>query len=284
MQKCVSSSPSFLRDGEAQQHCKSYVKVFVKLLDKASLKMINQGREQYYTVVYKTELLSLLKHRYFQHFVQDLNQTLAQNQAIGVKQISVLKIAQKWFSHDHQTLAVMAAIFQDTSDLAVHLEWLSAQSQLDGIQKENSKQLAEFFSQMLELKKRNKFEFVFVDDWALQLGVSSKQSYHYYVPALAAQKMQQQEVPMWAAMLIPYQFNYLYEILTNPDALSGLLQDAPRIQNHFEAQDIYAGYIGAARAVGYNGNLMPFQVFKDRITTENRLLQVQILKNIEAIY
>jgi hypothetical protein len=214
-------------------------------------------------VAFKKNLISLLSSPKTQAYLVDLNRELYRFLLDERKDLSIWDFTMSHFRSEYQTSLVLAALFQDTSLMKLHLAYLE-RARISGPQSfENNKELLsrviDTINLILDTSEDNYRKIFYPKEIQDNL---NRNIYHFYVPLFLAQALKKAGVPALRARNATLMLTLSYEFVTSAPDYRYLYEDPMRITSLGKVKDIFGGYVGASLGVNRSQYLSNFEVIR----------------------
>lgn len=277
--RCIESAPLALPLKTLTQLCTDSTITLFKALDAGSITLNLTGRPRSFTVAFRNDLFEVLKDRRLSDFIRELNQERDFQMLFPNSRLSVAKVAEKVYLRKADLIRVMATVFQNTSSVMAHLDWLGSQrKKMNALQRHNLEMINSFYSQMSMDRINSRVSYEFLSSEMTKTGLTPADSYHFYVPAYLFLKTYRVTKSAWSSWSAAYLFNYMYEIATSPKTRIYFLSDPTALTEIIPIRDIYAGYYSIAYLLGPHIRPITLIEFSRFAKTDNRKLQKNLLK------
>jgi hypothetical protein len=230
-------------------HCRKAVRDLIPIIDSEIIE--DEARAP--TVVFRSDLLEILNQQTTYLFLDKARNAFTSSYIQG-ENFNLWELAVDTYSDKKEALRVIASLFQDTSPALVHLDWI--QIQIDESKMEPSRLFLANFELLVEVhlilkdwgnyvaRKPDSIK-LFPESYENLDTVENNQLYHYFVPALMAQKLRDKGNIKEVSFLVPFLLNYLYEILKGKKLLKKAFVEPQNIEGQKTLSDIYMGFAGS---------------------------------------
>ena len=257
--------------GKEEDTCKLAVKKMVKLLDydiiipeKKAPPTDKWTPGSFVFVAFKNNLISLLSHPKTEGYLTDLNQKLY-DYVLGRKsRPNVWEVTRAHYKSDYQAAMVLAALFQDTSPMKLHLAWLELSETRGNQNFQSNKDLLnrviDSINLILDSSEDNYRALFYPAEIQQDL---NRNIYHFYVPMYLSMSLERQGLSKQGAFSGALMLTLSYEFITSSKDYRYLYNDPKTIESSHKVKDIFGGYCGSNIGVrGMNFN-KSFQVIKE---------------------
>lgn len=204
-------------------------------------------------VAFKKNLLELLRSPKTSKYLDQLNQHLNQKIFNPSYEFNIWDFTKKFY--DSETLAntVIATLFQDTSTLMLHVQYLEY-TKVPGNQtfqnnKDQLVQVIQLVNQVLDASEEN-FGALFYPK--IFQGKLNRSIYHFFVPLYLAQTLKDHGFSATMAKTAPFMMTLTYEFVTASEDYQYLLNDPEYLdatKHDWKLRDIFGGYCGTRFAI-----------------------------------
>ncbi len=229
--------------------CRRAVRDLITILDSEIIK--DEARSP--TIVFRSDLVELLNQKDTYLFLDRARAAFTSSYIKG-EHFNLWELALNTYTDRNNAIKALATLFQDTSPALVHLDWL--QIQLDEGTLEPSQVFLANFDLLVEIHlilkdwgnyvaRKPEGISLFPSSYKNVSHVVNNQLYHFYVPALMAQKLVDLGHIEEVSFLAPFLLNYLYEILKGEHVLQKAFREPQLIEGQKTLSDIYMGFAGS---------------------------------------
>jgi len=207
-------------------------------------------------IAFKKNLIDLLSSKKTSLYLDQMAQGLSDFLTGTNPQFNIWEMSQSFYLSDLQAAKVIAALFQDTSIVKLHLAYLQ-QTQIIGGEtyKANFERLSRVIDSInliLDYSEDNYRTLFYPKSLQAKL---TRNLYHFYVPLYLSMALKAEGVPSRHALVAPLMLTLTYEFITMAPDYRFIFKDPafldPRISTS-TIYDIFSGFCGAAFGVGKN--------------------------------
>ncbi len=209
--------------------------------------------EAFVFVAFKQNLLQVLRSPKTSKYLEELNRNLDTKIFNPSHDFSIWDFTKKFFGSESMAISVIAALFQDTSPLMLHVQFLEY-NKIPGNQtfQTNKAELVrsiELINQILDSSEENFGEIFYPKQFQ---GKLNRSIYHFFVPLYLAKAMSDNGYSKTMSKIAPFMLTLTYEFITASDSYDYLFIDPGFLDSREHAwklKDIYGGYSGSHFAV-----------------------------------
>jgi hypothetical protein len=243
--------------------CRDAVKKMLALLDYDIIFADNFKQEQvrewtpksFVFIAFKSNLISLLNQKKTTLFLSDLNQELYRYLTGEKTQMNVWSHTKKYFGTDAMSAMAMAAFFQDTSIMKLHLAYLERSGERGESHFQSNKELLsrviDTINLILDSSEDHYRKLFYPEDIQRNL---NRNIYHFYVPFYLSQALSQSNIRHQDALRAALMLTLSYEFITSAEDYRYLFEDPQKITSESKIKDIFGGYCGSNLGVGKSYN------------------------------
>lgn len=235
--------------------CKKAVKRMVQNLDYDIIisddKMNKRSRDSwtpssFVFVAFKKNLITLLNSPKTAVYLNDLNQKLYKYLLDEKAQLNIWDVTKAHYKDDYLTSLVIAALFQDTSIMKLHLAYLE-RAQTRGTSsfysnKELLGRVIDTINLILDSSEEHYRELFYPEEIQRNL---NRNIYHFYVPLFLAKSLEKEGFSKKMSASAALMLTLSYEFLTSSRDYRYLYADPSVITLTSKIKDIYGGHCGA---------------------------------------
>lgn len=258
-------------------YCNNAVGKMVKLLDfdvivdphlkEAFLKGTNPSSswmpKAFVFVAFKAKLIEVLSDARTENYLNDLNQKLYDYLSTNRNKPNIWDVTKAHYKTDYMTAMAIAALFQDTSLMKLHLGYLY-KANIKGSNRFHDNQdllsrTIDTINLVLDMSEETYRELFYPKEVQKNL---NRNIYHFYVPLFLAKALEKENVKPKYASTAAMMLTLTYEFITSANDYTYLYSDPKNITNDYKLKDIFGGYCGsniAVRGMDFNKN---FEAFK----------------------
>lgn len=246
---------------EVQYSCDTSVAAMIDLLDYDITIIQTDGApnpnswkpEAFVFVAFKKNLLALLRSPKTSKYLQEMNRQLEAKIFNPSHDFSIWDFSKKFFGSEELAVTAIATLFQDTSPLMLHVQFLDY-NKIPGNQtyKNNKNDLIrsiELINQILDFSEENFGTLFYPKQFQ---GKLNRSIYHFFVPLYLAQAMKAYGFSTTMSKTTPFMLTLTYEFITSSDSYEYLFNDPSYLdstKHEWKLKDIYGGYCGSHFAV-----------------------------------
>lgn len=217
-------------------------------------------------IAFKSELIRLLNDPATSEYLLDLNQKLSRFMTHENPDFNIWNYTLDIMKSRPLAARFIATLFQDTSDMKLHLAYLE-KKQIKG--NEYFKKNQELLSRVIDTinlildYSENNYAQLFYPKEATE--VVTRNIYHFYVPFYISMALEKEGYPKRYAQAAPMIMTITYEFITLASDFRYLLQDPKSLnakEQNEKIQDIYGGYVGPMLGIEKNKDIIPYSVIK----------------------
>jgi hypothetical protein len=223
-------------------------------------------------VAFKTDFINLLSDPKTTRYLSRLNQDLYKYLLDEIDQPNIWEITKRFYATDYLSAKAMAAFFQDTSLMKLHLGYLYL-AKIEGNETfhENQELLSrviDTINLVLDSSGDNFATLFYPKEFQNNL---NRSIYHFYVPFYLAKSLERKGFSEQVSRTAPFMLTLTYEFITSAKDQRYIYQDPERIDNLHKLRDIYGGYCGANFATRGKTFNKSFEIVRENfsISTEN---------------
>lgn len=214
-------------------------------------------------VAFKTNLIQLLSNPKTNHYLYDLNQELYKY-LVGEKEtLNVWNITRAHYQSDYMTAMVLAALFQDTSMMKLHLAYLERAQTQGNMNFHSNKELLsrviDTINLILDVSEENYRKIFYPADVEKNL---NRNIYHFYVPLFLAKALKREGIETNLASNAALMLTLSYEFVTTANDYRYLYSDPETVTSLHKIKDIYGGHTGSSIGVKSMNFYKNFEVIR----------------------
>lgn len=202
---------------------------------------------------FKKNLLELLRSPKTSKYLQKLNEELSTVIFNPSHKFSIWDFSTKFYGSEELATAAIAALFQDTSTLMLHIQYLEY-TKVPGNQTfQNNKaeliQVIQMINQVLDANEENFGALFYPKQFQ---GKLNRSIYHFFVPLYLAQTLKNHGFSTVMSKTAPFMLTLMYEFITASESYDYLFNDPEYLdstKHAWKLKDIYGGYCGSHFAV-----------------------------------
>ncbi len=226
----------------------------IKIVQKEGTPSSNSWKpEAYVFVAFKKNFLELLRSPKTTKYLEKLNEELSAVIFNPTHKFSIWDFTSKFYGSDEMATTVIATLFQDTSPLMLHLQYL-AYTKVPGNQTfENNKgqlfQVIQMINQVLDASEENFGSLFYPKQFQ---GKLNRSIYHFFVPLYLSQTLHKFGFSPQTSKTTAFMLTLTYEFITASEDYQYLYEDPAALDAKVHAwklKDIYGGYCGSHFAV-----------------------------------
>jgi|GEM_PF-1222721 len=214
-------------------------------------------------VAFKKNLISLLSDPKTATYLNDLNQKLFSYVLDVNENANVWDITKSHYKTDYKTSQVIAALFQDTSMMKLHLHYLDQAGTRGNASFQSNKELLgrviDTINLILDSSVEHYRGLFYPPEIQKDL---NRNIYHFYVPHYLSKALEKQGIKKHYAYSAALMLTLSYEFVTTASDYRYLYVDPKFIDNDHKIKDIYGGYCGSNIGVGRTNFFKSFEVIK----------------------
>jgi hypothetical protein len=250
-----------------KKECDLAAQLLLKSLNPLNVTFLHplSGVEMRLPVAFSDTLLGAMENVRVLMFLQQFESNL-QMSVRGISSASLYETALNTIGDSQETIALMSALFQDTSEARVQIQWLSQQrSRLSPLGLQTLSMLNEVIGRLIQIEDEAYFHqspILRFPDFMEALGPNlTDRVYHFYVPAGAALSLKERGISPMVGVLTVWLFHYIYEIVEQGNPFLRVFTDPQKLDLSAE-QDSYAAYRAALWSYGLKGEPVSFEGYQ----------------------
>jgi hypothetical protein len=264
---------------EQKDNCKKAVRKMITNLDydviiaddKMKPRLTNAwGPSSFVFVAFKNNLITLLNSPKTSVYLRSLNENLYKYLTNEIKELNVWDFTKEHYKDDFTTSLVIAALFQDTSIMKLHLAYLEY-SQTAGTSsfsknKEYLGRVIDTINLILDSSEEHYRELFYPQ--AIQKDLN-RNIYHFYVPLFLAKSLERDGFSKDEASSAALMLTLTYEFITSSQDYRYLYSDPKTITLTGKLKDIFGGYCGSnigVRGMDFNKSFEVLRASFERST------------------
>lgn len=272
LQTILSNRCSRYMPRNEKASCKLAVKKMIKLLDfdiifpekKSPPEDETWTPSSFVFVAFKHNLISLLSSAKTAAYLTDLNQKLYQFAKGRNARPNIWDVTRSYYPSDYHAAMVIAALFQDTSPMKLHLGWLELSRTRGNVNFQSNKELLnqviDSINMILDSSEDHYRALFYPPEIQKDL---NRNIYHFYVPMYLSMSLARSGLTKQAASSGALMLTLSYEFVTSSKDYRYLYNDPKTIESAHKVKDIFGGYCGSNIGVrGMNFN-KSFQVIRE---------------------
>ena len=214
-------------------------------------------------VAFKKNLITLLSDPKTAIYLNDLNQKLF-SYVLNEKEIAnVWDITKSHYKTDYKTSQVIAALFQDTSMMKLHLHYLEQAGTRGNVSFHSNKELLSRVIDTINLILDSSIEHYRGLFYPPEIQKDlNRNIYHFYVPHYLSKALEKQGIKKHFAYSAALMLTLSYEFVTTANDYRYLYMDPKFIDNDHKIRDIFGGYCGSNMGVGRTNFFKSVEVIK----------------------
>lgn len=197
-------------------------------------------------IAFKKNLISLLSSKTTEKYLNDLNQALNNLMVGSGEKFSFWELTKKHYKSDYMTSMAIAALFQDTSMMKLHLAYLDKSKNNRGTLFASNKDLLSrtilSINWAMDNAETEVKEVFYPEQFSQNL---SRRIYHFYVPLYLSMALNKEGYKKDYSALAPLMMTLSYKFITSAKDYRYIFSDPEYIQDRERIKDIYGGYCGA---------------------------------------
>jgi hypothetical protein len=217
---------------------------------KANLTQESWNPKSFVFVAFKNSFFQILSMPKTSNYLKDLNEKIYQYWTGELTHFSIWDHAQSFYHSRTMTAMVLAALFQDTSKMKLHLAWLESARVAGNVSFTTNKELLhrviDTINLILDSSEDHYRELFYPEDIKRDL---NRNIYHFYVPMYLSLALIKEGVPARYAYIAPLFLNLTYEFVTSAKDYRYIYSDPENILDEHTLKDIYGGYCGTNWAI-----------------------------------
>lgn len=231
-------------------------------------------------VAFKKDFLRLLSEQKTEKFLEALNAEMTRYLTGQKKTIPNLwELSVSFFGSEFEAARMMAVLFQDTSQVKLHLAYV----ELSGAQGttswfDSNRELLGRTIDMMNLvldSRGDHFQELFYP--RVIQGKLQRTIYHFYVPTYLAMLLKKKGVPERFAFIAPFMMTLSYEFVTSAPDFRYLFDD-PTTVSDATLRDLYGSYNGVSFGLGRMNQIIPFSEMRNDFNVSTKNGVVNLLK------
>lgn len=231
-------------------------------------------------VAFKKDFLRLLSEQKTEAFLESANAEMTRYLTGQKKTIPNLwALSVSFFGSEFEAARVMAILFQDTSQVKLHLAYV----EMSGAQGttswfDSNRELLGRTIDMMNLvldSRVDNFQELFYPK--LVQGKLQRTIYHFYVPTYLAMLLKKKGVPERFAFIAPFMMTMAYEFVTSAQDFRYLFDD-PTMVSDATLGDLYGSYNGVSFGLGKMNQVIPFIEMRNAFNDSTRNGVLNLLK------
>lgn len=205
--------------------------------------------DRFVFIAFKKNLIEILKSAKSSKYLDELNGHLTKKIYSNSYDFNIREFTIKFYNSEPVANMVMAALFQDTSPLMLHLQYIDfVKIPGSATFHDNKEKLAQNILLIAQIMDSS----VKIDGdlfYPREIGASLyKNIYHFYVPVYIAQTMKSMGYSEKVSRAVPFMMTLTYEFVTTNEDYTYLFEDPefldPKVHD-WKLKDIYGGYTGS---------------------------------------
>lgn len=228
-------------------------------------------------VAFKSHLIRLLSDKDTTSYLAKLNESLFQHIYGGAEDFNLWTFTKSYYSTDYMASVVLATLFQDTSNMTLHLAYLEKSGIKGNSFYEKNKELLGQVINSINLfldSSDDNYKTVFYPQGVHQ--ELNKNIYHFYVPLFLSLELQKWGVNKKHAFIAPLMLTLSYEFITSSSDYRFLLTDPENITSVPKVRDIFGGYSGVSFGIKGKNYYKDFSFIRN-IFSRSSVSGVQLL-------
>jgi hypothetical protein len=232
------------------QPCMSAIKKMIKLMDYDMIVVDSNNVAgpmpiAFVFVAFKQKLITLLKDKKTTTYLKDLNAQLANYLHGNLENFNMWELTKKHYKDETTAAMVMAALFQDTSPIKLHLAFLDRASiQSTPVYSANMELLNDVIDSInIVINNSDSFHEIFYPK-GVQKNLN-RNIYHLYVPLYLAKSLVADGVNKSSAFAATLMLTITYEFISSAQDYRYVLQDPKTFTSLDDIKDIFGGYCGS---------------------------------------
>lgn len=270
--------------GQEEEGCKQGVKMMLKLLDydvifgenlvkrPPNIKVNEWTPSSFVFIAFKQNLLNLLNAPKTGTYLIDLNQQLYKYLSGEKSNLNIWDITKLHYKTDYLTSLVIAALFQDTSMMKLHIAYLDHARTRGNENFQSNKELLnrsiDTINLILDSSEDHYRSLFYPQDLQKNL---NRNIYHLYVPLYLAKALHLNGLPLPHAYTSTVMLTLSYEFITSSRDYRYLYSDPETITAVHTIKDIFGGYCGSnigLRGTNFNKSFESIRAAFERSTAD----------------
>ncbi|MGE3611380.1 MAG: hypothetical protein AB7I27_17430 [Bacteriovoracaceae bacterium] len=217
-------------------------------------------------VAFKKNLLQILSDPKTTEYLKNLNERLNLYLQNSDKNLNIWDVTLEFYS-PRGAAKTIAALFQDTSRMKLHLAYLekinSGNKSSFHANKELLSRVIDNINMILDLSEDNYRKLFYPDEIWKNL---NRNIYHFYVPLYLASALEESEIQRKYAYIAPFMLNLTYEFITTGKDFRYIFSDPERLDPESyigKIKDIFGGYCGSNYGIKNKNFKNSFEIIKE---------------------
>jgi hypothetical protein len=202
-------------------------------------------------IAFKSNLISLLNLTKTTLYLNELNQDLYRYLSGEKTQMNIWASTKKYFETDAMTAMAMAAFYQDTSLMKLHLAYLDQSGEDGPVHFQSNKillsRVIDTINLILDSSEDHYRQLFYPPDIQRSL---NRNIYHFYVPLYLSLALTATNVNRLDAFRAALMLTLTYEFITSTEDYRYLFEDPEKITLESKLKDIFGGYCGSIIGIG----------------------------------
>lgn len=271
-------------DGAREIGCKEGVKTMIRLLDydiifgenlvqkPKSIKANEWTPSSFVFIAFKQNLINLLNAEKTSVYLNDLNQQLYKYLSGEKSNLNIWDVTKVHYKSDYLTSLVIAALFQDTSLMKLHIAYLNHAGTRGNQNFQSNKDLLNRVIDTINLildSSEDHYRTLFYPE-ELQRNLN-RNIYHLYVPLYLAKALQMNGVSVDNSYHATLMLTLSYEFITSSRDYRYLYADPEYMREVHTIKDIFGGYCGSnigLRGMNFNKGFEGIRAAFERSTAD----------------
>ena len=221
-------------------------------------------------VAFKKDFINILSQPVTAKYLSELNQELYRVLTGEKQTFSIYDFTKQFYKTDLATARAIAALFQDTSKMKLHLGYLYV-SKAKGTElfAENQQQLSRVIDTINQVLNVNEDSFRTLFYPKEILPYVNRNIYHFYVPLYLSKALNEtQSINKRFSFTSAFMLTLTYEFITASSNYSNLYSDPRTLDQDnaseaYKMRDIFGGFSGANYGVNGGNFFKDFALFQD---------------------